>query len=89
MRGGQVVALILALLLLLPGLCFLAVGAGMATDTSGGGGLDLGSFGIALILIAIAILGVAALLFWLAFRKPKPDSEPKPPQGPSQGEERE
>ena len=54
MTGGQVAALGCAIVLLLPGGCFLLVGISMeAAD-----GMTIGA----------AILVVAALLFWVAFR---------------------
>jgi hypothetical protein len=66
MTGGQIAALIFALLLLLPGGCFLVFGIGFSTDSNG--------FGIFLLLIAAAILGPAFFLFRFAFRK-----RPNPP----------
>jgi len=66
MSGGQIAALIFAILLLLPGGCFLFFGAAFSTDPSG--------FGMILLLIAAAILGPAAFLFRFAFRK-KPSSQ--------------
>ncbi|HEV2333946.1 MAG TPA: hypothetical protein VGS13_00460 [Stellaceae bacterium] len=56
MSGGQIAALILAILLLLPGGCFLLFGIGIP------GGWPLA-------LIAFAIFAVAGLLFWVAFRR--------------------
>jgi hypothetical protein len=75
MRGGQVAALVAALILLLPGLCFLAFGTGFVFDQfsgSGGGELDLDGLGLPWLIIAAVILGVAALLFRVALKKPKP-----------------
>jgi hypothetical protein len=63
MSGGQIAALIFALLLLLPGGCFLVFGIDFATR--GPDPLSLG-----LLLIAAAILSLAARLFWVAFRRP-------------------
>ena len=63
MSGGQIAALIFALLLLLPGGCFLVVGIGFATDRQ--------YYDVSLIMlpVAAAILGLAGFLFWLAFRR--------------------
>ncbi len=65
MTGGQVAALIFALLLLLPGGCFLIFGIGFATDEEAA----FANAAPGLLLVAAAILGVAGLLFWLAFRR--------------------
>jgi hypothetical protein len=59
MKAEQIVALIFAILLLLPGGCFLLLGFALRTDS------DAPS----IFLIAAAILGVAGLLFWVAFRR--------------------
>jgi hypothetical protein len=59
MTGGQIAALVFAILLLLPGGCFLALGISFANDPDGP----------SVLLIAAAILGVAGLLFWVAFRR--------------------
>jgi len=64
MTGGQVAALIFAILLLLPGGCFLIFGIGFATDEEAA----FANAAPGLLLVAAAILGVAGLLFWLAFR---------------------
>lgn len=61
MSGGQVAALIFAIILLLPGGCFLIFGIGFATDS--------GSLGLLMLLIAAAILGLAAFLFRVALRR--------------------
>jgi len=78
MRASQIVAVIFGALLLLPGGCCLFFGAMFVGDT---GGMDFSGLGTMLLLIAAAILGVAGLLFWLAFRKrpPLPDSGLGPP----------
>jgi len=75
MTGGQVAALIFALLLLLPGGCFLVFGIGMLNDR------QFYDTGVMLALIGIGILAVMGLLFWLAFRKrpPPPGSDTKGP----------
>ncbi len=64
MSGGQIAALIIAILLLLPGACFLIFGIGFATDNSG-----YSDIALLLLPIAAAILSLAGLLFWLAFRR--------------------
>ncbi|MGC2412503.1 MAG: hypothetical protein WA459_07395 [Stellaceae bacterium] len=56
MSGGQIAALIFAILLLLPGGCFLFFGIGIP------GGWPLA-------LIAVAIFALAGFLFWVAFRR--------------------
>jgi membrane protein implicated in regulation of membrane protease activity len=66
MTGGQVAALIFALLLLLPGGCFLVIGIGMLAEGSSSGAVEALSIGI-------PILAVMGLLFWFAFsRRPPP-----------------
>ncbi|HEX3952246.1 MAG TPA: hypothetical protein VHW90_01650 [Stellaceae bacterium] len=77
MTGGQVAALIFAILLLLPGGCFLIAGIAFATDTSG-----YASVALLMLPIAAVILGVAGLLFWLAFRQKTPSAPPPPSQPP-------
>jgi len=62
--GGQIAALIFAILLLLPGGCFLIFGIGFATDNSG-----YSDVALLLLPIAAAILALAGLLFWVAFRR--------------------
>jgi membrane protein implicated in regulation of membrane protease activity len=64
--GGQIAALIFALLLLLPGGCFLVFGIGMLNDH------QFYDTGVMLALIGIGILAVMGLLFWVAFRKRPP-----------------
>jgi Ca2+/H+ antiporter len=66
MTGGQIAALIFALLLLLPGGCFLVFGIGFLTDPHNS---DVARV---MLPVAAAILGVAGLLFWLAFRRRPP-----------------
>ena len=73
MTGGQIAALIFALLLLLPGGCFVILGFGMMSEST--------DFGTMLLVIGLAILSVMGLLFWLAFRKPPPP--PDAGAGPS------
>ena len=70
MTGGQIAALIFALLLLLPGGCFLFFGIGMIGES------HMGDVGGIMLVVGIVILSVMGLLFWLAFRKrpPPPDT---------------
>ena len=63
MTGGQIVALVFAILLLLPGGCFLFVGFALLTDR------QLYELAFVALPIAAAILGLAGLLFWVAFRR--------------------
>jgi heme/copper-type cytochrome/quinol oxidase subunit 2 len=65
-NGGQVAALIFALLLLLPGGCFLIAGIAFATDR------QFSDVAFVMLPIAAAILGVAGLLFWVAFHRRPP-----------------
>jgi membrane protein implicated in regulation of membrane protease activity len=82
MKGGQIAALVIGCLLLLPGGCFMLFGIGLASDTSD----NLGGAGWMLIGIALAILAFAGLLFWIAFRKrgatPAGASSSPPPAEP-------
>lgn len=73
MSGGQIAALVFAILLLLPGGCFLFFGVGLSTDSS------LISIGLVMLLIAAAILGLAIFLFTVAFRKRPPAPGPQGP----------
>ncbi len=76
MSGGQIAALIFALLLLLPGGCFLIAGIGFATDED----RMFSDAAPVMLVVAAAILGVAGLLFWLAFRRrPGGGSSPDAP----------
>jgi Ca2+/H+ antiporter len=67
MRGGQIVALVIAILLLLPGGCFLLVGikeAAMPRRYA-----NWFDDYLVMLPVAVAILSVAGLLFWVAFRR--------------------
>jgi hypothetical protein len=66
MTGGQVAALIFALLLLLPGGCFLFFGIGLIGES------HMGDVGAMMLLFGIAILALMVFLFWVAFRKRPP-----------------
>jgi membrane protein implicated in regulation of membrane protease activity len=68
MSGGQIAALVFAILLLLPGGCFLLFGIGFTADSGLAGALWL--------LIAALILGAAGLLFWVAFRQRRGGTPP-------------
>jgi membrane protein implicated in regulation of membrane protease activity len=70
MTGGQIVALIFAIILLLPGGCFLLFGIGFATDPK------YYDASFVLLPIAAAILSLVGFLFWIAFRRRR--------QGPGQ-----
>jgi len=63
MSGGQIAALVLAILLLLPGGCFVLAGLVALTDR------NFAEDGLLALLIAAAILGLAGYLFRIAFRR--------------------
>jgi membrane protein implicated in regulation of membrane protease activity len=66
-NGGQIAALICAIMLLLPGGCFLWVGIyGQFRDSPGAS--------LPLLTVAAFILALVGLLFWLAFRRRPVDS---------------
>jgi hypothetical protein len=65
MTGGQVLALLCAIVLLIPGGCFLIVGiASLAGGSSGSG--------VAALQIAVPLVAVVVLLFWFAFSRRQP-----------------
>jgi membrane protein implicated in regulation of membrane protease activity len=64
--GGQIAALIFAILLLLPGGCFLFFGIILTPGTA------VADPRLLLLPVAAAILALAGLLFWVAFRRPRP-----------------
>jgi hypothetical protein len=64
MTGGQVAALIFAILLLLPGGCFFILGIGFLSEND--------TDGVMLLLVGILLLSVMGLLFWVAFRQRPP-----------------
>ena len=66
MTGGQIAALIFAILLLLPGGCFLIFGINLLSDPQVSDAAPLA------LLVGLAILAVMGLLFWVAFRKRPP-----------------
>jgi hypothetical protein len=63
MSGGQIAALIFAIILLLPGGCFLIFGIGFATDR------QYYDVSFVMLPVAAAILGLAGFLFWIALRR--------------------
>jgi membrane protein implicated in regulation of membrane protease activity len=71
MTGGQIVALIFAILLLLPGGCSLVFGISGARYGHTTGMTPAGDAGVTLIFLTIAAvtLSLAGLLFWVAFRR--------------------
>ena len=71
MSGGQVAALIFAILLLLPGGCFLIAGVAAAIDSR------LGDAAIVALLIAAALLGFSVFLFRFALRR-RPTGQANP-----------
>ncbi|MFZ2004473.1 MAG: hypothetical protein WB697_10550 [Stellaceae bacterium] len=79
MTGGQVAALIFAILLLLPGGCFLILGIAVATDR------QFYDAAFVALPIAAAILGLSFFLFWLAFRRRRPPGQGNPPENPPAG----
>ena len=67
MTGGQIAALIFAILLFFPGGCFLVVGISFFGEGSGWYGLA-----IFMLVIAALILSLVGLLGWLALRRRSP-----------------
>jgi membrane protein implicated in regulation of membrane protease activity len=73
MRGGQIVALLCSILLLLPGGCFLWVGIfGVWRDDPGPS--------LPLLSVAAVILALVGLLFWVAIRRQPPSDISGSPQ---------
>jgi membrane protein implicated in regulation of membrane protease activity len=69
MTGGQVLALLCAIVLLVPGGCFLIVGIASLAEGSS-------RSGVAALQIAVPILAMAGVLFWLARRRRPPPPGP-------------
>jgi hypothetical protein len=69
MTGGQIAALIFAILLLLPGGCFLSFGIVMLTEG------DVAN-AVQVLQIGVPILFVMGLLFWVALRRRPPPPGP-------------
>ena len=74
MSTGQIAALIFALLLLLPGGCFLYVGIGLMGES------HMRVASEQMLIVGIVILALIGFLFWIAFRKRRP-----PPPSPGAG----
>jgi membrane protein implicated in regulation of membrane protease activity len=74
MTGGQVAALLVALLLLLPGGCFLYVGIGLMGES------HMRVAAEQMLIVGIVILALMGFLFWIAFRRRRP-----PPPRPGAG----
>ncbi len=80
MSGGQIAALIFAILLLLPGGCFVFFGIVFLNGLGLSEHPQSNKFDPSLLLIGLGILAVVALLFWLAFRrKPATGAPPDAP----------
>jgi hypothetical protein len=71
MRGDQIVALIFAILLLLPGGCCVFFGF-VFLHGFNPEGHQSADFYPSLLLFGLGILAAAGLLFWLAFRRRPP-----------------
>jgi membrane protein implicated in regulation of membrane protease activity len=78
MSGGQIAALVFAIILLLPGGCFLIMGVALIGEHDR---IARDVAPLALIVAAI-LLAIAGLLFWVAFRRRRagPGGPPRPPQ---------
>ncbi|MGC2412502.1 MAG: hypothetical protein WA459_07390 [Stellaceae bacterium] len=74
MTGGQTAALVFALLLLLPGGCFLVMGIGFAGDDD----RMFREAALVMLPVAAGILVLAGFLFWVAFRRRRPDQGGSP-----------
>ena len=70
MSAGQIAALIFALLLLLPGGCFLYVGIGLMGES------HMRVASEQMLIVGIVILALIGFLFWIAFRKRRPPPSP-------------
>jgi len=79
MSGGQIAALVVAIILLLPGGCFLVMGLAFLGEHDR---IARDVAPLALIVAAI-LLTITGLLFWVAFRRRRagPGRPPPPPQG--------
>ena len=71
MTWGQIAALIFAILLLLPGGCFMIFGVAFALDAA-----QFADMALLLIPIGLAILALAGVLFWVAFRRRRAEAPP-------------
>jgi hypothetical protein len=70
MSGGQIAALVIAILLLFPGGCFLLVGFAVATER------QIADIAWLPLSIAAAILGASGLLFWVALHRRRSSAPP-------------
>jgi len=75
MSGGQITALVFAVILLIPGGCFTVFGIGMLGDSQSY------NLGPPLLIIGLLILAFVAFLGWVAFHKGKPPQPPDQPKG--------
>jgi membrane protein implicated in regulation of membrane protease activity len=66
MTVGRIAALLLAIVLLLPGGCFLYVGIGLMGDS------HMRVASEQMLIVGIVILALIGFLFWVAFRKRRP-----------------
>ena len=66
MTVGRIAALILAIVLLLPGGCFLYVGIGLT------GNSHMRVAAEQMLIVGIVILALIVFLFWVAFRRRRP-----------------
>jgi hypothetical protein len=78
MSGGQIAALIFAILLLLPGGCFVLFGIVFLNGLGLSEHPQSDEFDPSLLLIGLGILAVVALLFWVAFRRRSARDVPPP-----------
>ena len=78
MSGGQIAALVVAIILLLPGSCFLLVGV-VFLGTKERIAQDAAPLAL---IVAAPLLALAGLMFWLAFRRRRTGAggPPPPPQ---------
>jgi hypothetical protein len=74
MTGGQIAALIFAILLLLPCGCFVFFGFVFLHGLGESPHSD--AFDPSLLLIGLGILAAAGLLFWVAFRRQRGRGDP-------------
>ncbi|GEM_PF-3315704 len=74
MSGGQIAALALGVILLIPGGCFTLLGIGML------GGAQSYDPGHTMLITGVVILSIVAVLGWIAFRKRKPPQAPGQPE---------
>ena len=66
MKAGKVVAVITAVVLLLPGLCFTVVSFDVL------GGRNSQGLGLVVLMIGLGVLALAAWLFWIGIRRTQP-----------------